>query len=55
MEDKSYVGNTRTIYILEPKRLCVFFLNAMNGDFGKNYPPTTSLNGHPNIVIVYSG
>jgi len=21
----------------------------------KNYPPTASLNGHPNIAIVYSG
>jgi hypothetical protein len=31
------------------------FLNARNRDFGENYPPTASLNSHPNITIFYFG
>jgi len=33
----------------------IFFLNARNRDFGKKLPTTASLNGYPNIAIVYFG
>jgi hypothetical protein len=43
---------TNSIVRASPKD-SVFFLNGRNREFGEKYLPTSYLNGHSNIVILY--